>query len=113
VYYLRCNTAGEITEIRFNSGDHVEAGQPLVVLNSKEQIASRRNQQAALELAELLYERDSKLIQSKSIPQTQFDRTTADLERARAQLAETEARLANKRIEAPFAGTIGIRRVGP
>src|SRR4029450_6352199 len=83
----------------------------LVVLNDKEQLASRRNQQAALELAQLLFERDQSLIERKTIPQTQFDRTRADLERARAQLAETEARLTNKTIEAPFAGTIGISRV--
>ncbi len=108
---LTSEASGEITQIQFNSGDHVTAGQPLVVLNSREEIASRRNQQAALELAELLFERDSRLVESKTIPQTQFDRTRADLERARAQLAETEARLSNKRIEAPFAGTIGIRRV--
>jgi membrane fusion protein (multidrug efflux system) len=108
---LTSETSGEITEIRFKSGDRVVTGQPLVVLNSKEEIASRRNQQAALELAELLYERDAKLIESKTIPQTQFDRTRADLERARAQLAETEARLTNKTIAAPFAGTIGLSRV--
>ena len=29
----------------------------------------------------------------------------------KAQLAETEARLSNKKMEAPFAGTMGIRRV--
>lgn len=108
---LTSETSGEITEIRFASGDQVVAGQPLVVLNSKEEIASRRNQQAALELAQLLYDRDAKLIDSKTIPQTQFDRTRSELERARAQLAETEARLSNKRIEAPFAGTIGIKKV--
>src|SRR5262245_22626600 len=108
---LTSETSGEITEIRFKSGDRVASGQLLVVLNDKEQVASRRNQAAALELAQLLYERDQSLIEKKTIPQTQFDRTKADLERARAQLAETEARLANKRIEAPFAGTIGINRV--
>ncbi len=108
---LTSEGSGEITEIRFSSGDHVEAGQPLVVLNNREELASRRNQAAALELAELLFERDRSLIERHSIPQTQFDRSRADLERARAQLAETEARIANKRIEAPFAGTIGIRRV--
>jgi membrane fusion protein (multidrug efflux system) len=108
---LTSETSGEITEIRFKSGDRVRAGQLLVVLNDKEQIASRRNQAASLELAELLYKRDASLIEKKSIPQTQFDRTRADLERARAQLAETEARLSNKRIEAPFAGIIGINRV--
>jgi membrane fusion protein (multidrug efflux system) len=108
---LTSEGSGEITEIRFASGDRVSAGQPLVVLNSKEEIASRRNQAAALDLAELLFERDSRLVESKTIPQTQFDRSRADLERARAQLAETEARLSNKRIEAPFAGTIGISLV--
>ncbi len=45
------------------------------------------------------------------LTQTQFDRSRADLNRARAQLLETEARLDNKRIEAPFSGTMGIRRV--
>jgi membrane fusion protein (multidrug efflux system) len=108
---LTSETSGEITAIRFKAGDQVKAGQLLVVLNDKEQIAARRNQVAAVELAELLYKRDASLIEKKSIPQTQFDRTRADLERARAQLAETEARLSNKRIEAPFAGTIGISRV--
>lgn len=108
---LTSETSGEIIEIRFKSGDRVQAGQLLVVLNDREQLAARRNQAAAVDLAELLYKRDASLIERKSIPQTQFDRTSADLERARAQFAETEARLANKRIEAPFAGTIGINRV--
>ncbi len=108
---LTSESSGEILEIRFASGDQVSAGQPLVVLNDEVERASRRNQAAALELAEILFERDRVLLARKSIPQTQFDRSRADLERARAQLAETEARLANKQIEAPFAGTIGISRL--
>ncbi len=108
---LTSEGSGEIIEIRFASGDHVSAGQTLVVLNNKEELASRRNQAAAVELAELLFDRDRSLIERHSIPQTQFDRSRADLERARAQLAETEARIANKRIEAPFSGTIGIKKV--
>ena len=82
-----------------------------MILNDSIEQASERNQSASLELAEILYERDSTLIRKGSIPQTQYDRSRADLERARAQLAETQARLANKRIEAPFSGTMGIRRV--
>lgn len=108
---LTSESSGEIVAIRFASGDRVEAGQALVVLNDEVERASLRNQQAALELAEILYERDRVLLERQSIPQTQFDRTRADLERARAQLAETQARLDNKRIEAPFAGTIGISRL--
>lgn len=108
---LSTETSGAITEILFDSGDRVAAGQLLLVLNDRVEQASRRNQIAALELAQILFQRDQTLIEKGSIPQTQYDQSRADLERARAQLAETEARLANRRMEAPFAGTIGIRRV--
>ena len=108
---LTSETSGEITEILFDSGDTVTAKQLLLVLNDDVEKASRQNQIAALDLAQLLFERNSALLKKGSIPQTQYDRSRADLERARAQLAETEARLANKRIEAPFSGTVGIRQV--
>lgn len=108
---LTSETSGEITELYFDSGDIVASGQRLAVLNDTVEQASRQNQIASVELAKLLYERDAKLIGQKSIPQSQYDRSLADLQRARAQLAETEARLAQKRITAPFSGTTGIRRV--
>jgi membrane fusion protein (multidrug efflux system) len=108
---LSSETAGEITAIQFDSGDQVEAGQLLLVLNDDIEQAARLNEIASLELAEILFERDAKLIKQQSIPQSQYDRSKADLARARAQLSETEARIRNKRIHAPFAGTIGIRRV--
>jgi len=108
---LTSETSGEIIEILFDSGDPVTANQLLLVLNDEVEQASRRNQIATLDLAQILFERDRTLIDKGSIPQTQYDRSRADVERARAQLAETEARLANKRIEAPFAGTMGIRKV--
>lgn len=108
---LMSETSGEVTAIHFDSGQQVNSGQLLLVLNDEIEQASRRNQTAALELADILYNRDSKLISQKSIPQSQYDRSKADLARARAQLAETEARLANKRIHAPFDGSIGIKRV--
>jgi membrane fusion protein (multidrug efflux system) len=108
---LTSETSGEVTAINFESGHRVEAGELLVVLNDEVEQASRRNQIASLELAEILFERDRKLVAQKSIPQSQYDRSKADLERAKAQLAETEARIRNKRIHAPFSGTIGIRQV--
>ncbi len=108
---LSSETSGEITSINFASGDQVQTGQLLLVLNDEIEQAARRNEIATLELAEILFERDRKLVEQQSIPETQYDRSKADLARARAQLAETEARIRNKRIDAPFAGTVGIRRV--
>lgn len=107
---LSAEASGEVIAITVRSGDIVEAGQPLLTLNDSVELASRKRQEANLELARLLFERDSRLIKQKSIPQSQFDRSRADFESAMAQLAETEARLDNKRIVAPFAGTLGIIR---
>ena len=108
---LTTETSGEVTAINFSSGQLVAANELLVIINDEVEQASLRNQEATLELAQILYERDSRLIAKKSIPQSQYDRSRADLQRAQAQLAETKARLENKRIEAPFAGRIGISRI--
>ena len=108
---LSSESSGEITRIHFDSGDEVASGTLLLVLNDEIEQASRENQVATLELARLLFERNSELIEKNSVSRNQYDQSRADLARARAQLAETEARLRNKRIHAPFSGTLGIRRV--
>lgn len=108
---LSSETSGAVIAIDVASGDRVQRGDLLVTLNDSVEQASRENQQAALELARLLFDRDQRLIKQKSIPQSQYDRSRADLDSALAQLAETEALLDNKRIRAPFAGTIGIVHV--
>jgi membrane fusion protein (multidrug efflux system) len=108
---LSTEEKGEITEITVSSGDRVENGELLLILNDKVEQASRERQIANLDLAKLLFERDAQLVKQKSIPQTQYDRSKANLDSAIAQLAETEARLENKRLHAPFAGTVGIIHV--
>jgi membrane fusion protein (multidrug efflux system) len=108
---LTSEESGEVVQINFESGGRVEKGQLLVVLNDKVEKASRQSQKATLDLAELLFAHDKKLVEQKTISQTRYDHTEADLKRARAQLAEAEARLANKRIRAPFSGVAGIRQI--
>lgn len=108
---LTSEESGEVKGIHFESGDHVQAGHLMVVLNDRVEIARRGSQRATLELAKLQYARSSELLQKNSVSRSEFDRSKADLDRARADLAETEAILANKRIRAPFSGAAGIRQV--
>jgi len=108
---LSAETSGEVIAIAVSSGEQVTTGQLLLTLNDSVEQASRKRLEANLELARLLYERDASLVKKKSIPQSQYDRSKADLDSAVAQLAETDARLDNKRIVAPFNGTIGIIKV--
>jgi len=65
---LTSESSGEVTQILFESGDRVEAGALLVVLNDRVERASYQNQQAALDLAEILFERDRALLERESIP---------------------------------------------
>ena len=108
---LSSETSGEVIAIEVASGAKVNTGDLLLTLNDSIEQASRKRQEANLELARLLFDRDARLVKQKSIPQSQYDRSKADLDSAIAQLAETEARLDNKRITAPFAGTVGIIKV--
>ncbi|MCR9106459.1 MAG: efflux RND transporter periplasmic adaptor subunit [Gammaproteobacteria bacterium] len=108
---LSAETAGEVISVHARSGEQVRANQLLVTLNDSVEQASLERQEANLTLAEILHKRDASLIRQNSIPQSQYDRSRADLDSAIAQLAETRARLENKRIVAPFAGTTGIMRV--
>lgn len=108
---LSSEESGQVIAINIKSGASVAAGDLLISLNNRVELASRKRQTANLDLAKLLFDRDRKLVAQKSIPQTQYDRSKADLDSAVAQLAETEARLDNKAIHAPFAGTIGIIHV--
>jgi len=108
---LSAETSGEIIAISVTSGETVKAGQAILTLNNSSQRASRNKQEANLKLARQLFERDARLIKQKSIPQSQYDRSRADLDGAIAQLAETDAQLDNKSIVAPFDGTTGIIKV--
>ncbi|MAG33192.1 MAG: efflux transporter periplasmic adaptor subunit [Deltaproteobacteria bacterium] len=108
---LSVEESGEVIAIAVSSGDRVEEGQRILTLDDKVEQASRERQSASLKLARLLHEREAELMRQKSVSQSQYDRSKADFDRATAQLAETRARLENKRIHAPFSGTIGIVHV--
>lgn len=108
---LTAETSGDITAVRAESGDNVEAGQPLIGIDEEFEAASRQRLQARLVLADQLYQRDARLIKENSIPQSQLDQSRADLQSAQAELAEIDAVLNNKRISAPFSGRLGIFQV--
>jgi membrane fusion protein (multidrug efflux system) len=108
---LSAETSGEVIAISVTSGEKVTTGQPILTLNNRVEAAGRNQREANLTLARQLHERDARLIKQKTIPQSQYDRSKAELDAAVAQLAQTSAQLDNKRIVAPFDGTTGIIKV--
>lgn len=105
--------SGAVAEVYFRSGQVVAAGQPLLALDTRTERAELRSAEADIGLAKLTVERTEKLVQQKA-------GTQAEVDRARAQLAQAEARrdviataIARKTLRAPFRGRIGLRDVHP
>lgn len=108
---LSLEVAGTVTDVQFESGQQVKAGQPIVQLDTGVESALLETAQADLGLAQVDYGRGSQLVGSQAISKGEFDRLSAVLKKNKATVNQLKASLAKKRILAPFSGTIGIRQV--
>lgn len=103
--------AGRIAEISFAEGQHVEAGDMLVRLDSALTQAEIDDVRARLALAEANHRRTSQLARGGNATQRANDEAVAELATARAALALVEARFDKLSIRAPFSGVLGVRKV--
>lgn len=108
---LTVEVGGTVTDLLFQSGQQVELGQALLQLDSAVEQASLATAEAELGLAQVEFGRGRNLVNRQAISKSEFDRLSAELQKANASVAQLKATLAKKRILAPFAGTIGIRQV--
>jgi membrane fusion protein (multidrug efflux system) len=102
---------GQIRAIHFASGQPVEEGELLLELDDQTDAATLKGLVAERTLARLRFERLAKLLRDKSISKSDYDEARAMLDGASAEVAAQQALLEKKRIRAPFAGRLGIRRV--
>ncbi|MHA7834073.1 MAG: efflux RND transporter periplasmic adaptor subunit, partial [Algiphilus sp.] len=103
--------AGIITKIHFQSGDTVEAGELLLELDSDTEAAQLDRLEAEAELAELTRKRRERLFELNSLSKAELDEAVSQANVAKAAVKAQRALLEQKRIRAPFAGKLGIRRV--
>lgn len=103
--------AGQITKIYFTSGTDVKKGDPLFQIFPDILQAQLQNDQAALSLAQVNYDRAVVLYQKKVASKEQLDQYTTQLQQAQANLAQTQAQLVQHNIVAPFSGRIGLKMV--
>jgi membrane fusion protein (multidrug efflux system) len=108
---VRPEIAGRVTEIRFAEGQNVARGALLARLDQAELAAVAASSRAQLQLEVQRVERSEDLRKKGFISQQALDDQKTGAARARAKLAEDEARLAKTEMRAPFPGVAGLRHV--
>src|SRR5471030_2238389 len=102
---------GRVTKIFFEAGAAVHAGDPLVQLNDEPERGDLLNFRAQARLGEINLRRAKELASRGNGPQVNVDTSQSQLDQANAEIAKTQALIAQKLIRAPFAGVLGIRQV--
>ncbi|PTD95192.1 efflux RND transporter periplasmic adaptor subunit [Pseudothauera lacus] len=108
---LRPEVSGRISAIRFEEGQMVRRGVPMVELDAAIQRAELQQARAALALAEADARRTEDLFQRRFVSGSARDEAVSRLQVARAALELATARLARMSLLAPFDGIAGIRQV--
>lgn len=100
-----------ISEIRFSDGERVRAGQVLVTLTNREQLAELAGAEADLAEARRQFDRILDLAERGQESRAMLDQRRRELDTAQARLSGVEARLSDRLITAPFDGVVGLRNV--
>ncbi|NBW10287.1 MAG: efflux RND transporter periplasmic adaptor subunit [Caulobacteraceae bacterium] len=108
---ITSNSTELITAVLFRDGQRVAAGAPLVRLQAREEDAGIIEARAQVTQAERNYDRYRQLAEKGIAPRMTAEQAETTLETARATLAAAEARLGDRMIRAPFAGTLGLTTV--
>ncbi|HEX2549156.1 MAG TPA: efflux RND transporter periplasmic adaptor subunit [Gammaproteobacteria bacterium] len=104
-------TGGIVKEVRFDSGQSVQKGDVLFLLDTSIEQAQLKDRRAQLKLAELNYQRDQTLMKRNAISEAAQDISYARYKQASAAVEEMEARIQQKTLTAPFSGKTGIRKI--
>ncbi|MEO8352848.1 MAG: efflux RND transporter periplasmic adaptor subunit [Chthoniobacteraceae bacterium] len=110
---LKPEADGRITELHFDEGQPVEAGQLLVELNSGITEAMLAEAEANQKLAQAKWERTEGLLETRSLSKQEGDEARASVDMTAARVIQIREQLRNLRIIAPFGGVIGARHVSP
>lgn len=110
---LSAKVTEKVEQVHFKDGQQVRAGDLLVTLRSGEQKAKVRAAKANLQEHQREYKRIEGLVKRNTIASSELDKLYTDIEIARAVLAQHQAELDARFIQAPFAGVLGFRQISP
>lgn len=104
---------GVVRSLPLPEGDPVRAGALLATLDDVQLAAEAQRAEALRDQGRSTWERVRTVVEQGAGAPQDLDDATAALKVAEANLDLARARLAKTRITAPFAGSVGLRRVSP
>lgn len=105
---LTTEVSGRVVEINLKPGQKVAEGDVLLRLDDRQARADLQVIEAQLADARRQLERARRLRSNNSVSQSQVDELVTAVSVAEAQRQAAQVRLENHRIEAPFAGVVGL-----
>ena len=102
-----------VMRVAFDEGEFVQKGDLLIELENSEILAGLAVAQASLGESTSTYNRSRSLIDTQAISASNLEQLQAAMQVDLAEVEEARARLAHTLIKAPFAGSVGLRRVSP
>lgn len=108
---ITAEAPGRVTELLFNGGEFVSAGQVLVSQDVKSEQSQLSMAESSLNLAQSNFERISRLYENKVLSQAEFDAAKSQLSTAEAEVTGYNTAIAKKQIIAPFDGRLGLSLV--
>jgi membrane fusion protein (multidrug efflux system) len=108
---ITASVTEKVTQIHFDDGQQVRAGDILAVLEQAEEQAELKRQQAVRSERKLALERQQQLDKRQLTSQELIDRTRFELEQAEASIRAINTRINDRIIRAPFDGIVGLRNI--
>jgi len=102
--------AGIVSQIAFESGAKVHAGDLLVHLDTSQEEAQLHQAEAQRDLAQINLKRNTGLLASRTISQSDYDNSEATFRQMQATVDQYRALIARKTLRAAFDGIVGIRQ---
>lgn len=108
---LTAKVSDTVRRVNFDDGDRVAAGAVLVELTDRAEVADLEEAQFALGEAERQYQRGRESMARNALSASQLDQLKSARDQARSRVEALQARLADRVIQAPFAGVLGFRQI--
>jgi len=110
---LRSEVSGRMEKIHFEEGEQVKKGELLFEVDATKLLADVNQSKANFNLAKADLDRSQDLFKKRTISSQEFDQAKAEFQAREAELARLSQLLREARVEAPFDGFLGSRRISP